>query len=230
MNDYCWQFRVKEHDAFFVPESDAPYPPTSIYVGTLPVIEYENREIKFKFLFDKIIYIPQRGGPVPVSRTYESEIKIFMRDDFMLYLVCPTKGIADKVKPLLSKALTRVEASADNVEFSGDEDFIESVDISIDKIREIAKETDVVEIKSGTWLNLEEHVPHGSLRGDLSQSKFYYNFETSGEPTVIRFESRQVGKTVAISSDGCVTFYGKNVIFENIEKYILNQFFKSDVI
>ncbi len=164
--------------------------------------------VKFKFLYDYVVPFPYRNETQKILGTASAEIKIIDSPDRNLYLVYASSKIADTIRVRLSRIL------------SGLDDFIEKVSLSQDVLRFIEK-NDAVEVKYGWWDDLETYASKGALKGNLSRSRYYEDFERSGYPTLITFESKSTGRTIRISSKGIVTFYGQSVTQQEIEDYII---------
>lgn len=164
--------------------------------------------VKFKFLYDYVVPIPYRNETQRILRTASAEIKIIDPQGKNLYLVYASSKIADSIRVRLSRILSDFD------------DFVEKVSISPDVLRDI-KNNDAGEVKFGWWDDIETYAHRGALQGNLSNSRYYTDFDSSGKPTLITFESRSAGRTIRLSSQGIVTFYGQNVTREEIEDYII---------
>ena len=164
--------------------------------------------VKFKFLYDYVVPIPYRDETQKILRTASAEIKIIDPQGRNLYLVYASSKIADSIRERLSRIL------------SNSDDFIEKVGISSDVLRDI-ENNDAVEVKYGWWDDIETYARKGALKGNLLRSRYYTDFEGSGKPTLIMFESQSTGRTIRISSQGIVTFYGQNVTPQEVEDYII---------
>lgn len=164
--------------------------------------------VKFKFLYDYVEPIPYRDETQKILRTVSAEIKIIDPQGRNLYLIYGSSKIADSIRVRLSRIL------------SNSDDFIEKVSIPPDVLRNIVND-DAIEVKYGWWDNIETYARKGALKGNLSRSRYYIDFERSGSPTLITFESQSTGRTIKISSKGIVIFYGQNVTQQEIEDYIM---------
>jgi len=166
--------------------------------------------VKFKFLYDYVVPIPYRDETQKILETASAEIKIIDPQGRNLYLVYvyASSKIADSIRVRLSRIL------------SNSDDFIEKVGIPPDVLRDI-ENNDAVEVKYGWWDDIETYARKGALKGNLLKSRYYTDFESSGSPTLITFESQSTGRTIRISSQGIVTFYGQNVNQHEIEDYIM---------
>ena len=164
--------------------------------------------VKFKFLYDYVVPIPYRDETQKILRTASAEIKIIDPQGRNLYLVYASSKIADSIRVRLSRIL------------SNSDDFIEKVGISSDVLRDI-ENNDAIEVKYGWWDDIETYARKGALKGNLLRSRYYTDFEGSGKPTLIMFESQSTGRTIRISSQGIVTFYGQNVTPQEVEDYII---------
>ena len=164
--------------------------------------------VKFKFLYDHVVPIPYRDETQKILETASAEIKIIDPQGRNLYLVYASSKIADSIRVRLSRIL------------SNSDDFIEKVGIPPDVLRDI-ENNDAVEVKYGWWDDIETYARKGALKGNLLRSRYYTDFESSGNPTLITFESQSTGRTIRISSQGIVTFYGQNVNQQEIEDYIM---------
>lgn len=164
--------------------------------------------IKFKFLYDYVVPTPYRNETQKILRTTSAEIKIIDQQGRNLYLVYASSKIADSIRVRLSRIL------------SNSYDFIEKVNIPPNVLRYI-ENNDAVEVKYGWWDDIETYARKGALKGNLSRSRYYADFERSGDPTLITFESQSTGRTIRISSQGIVTFYGQNITQREIEDYIM---------
>ena len=164
--------------------------------------------VKFKFLYDYVVPIPYRDETQKILRTASAKIKIIDPQGRNLYLVYASSKIADSIRVRLSRIL------------SNSDDFIEKVGISSDVLRDI-ENNDAIEVKYGWWDDIETYAHKGALKGNLLRSRYYTDFEGSGKPTLIMFESQSTGRTIRISSQGIVTFYGQNVTPQEVEDYII---------
>jgi hypothetical protein len=167
-----------------------------------------NNGVKFKFLYDYVVPIPYRNETQKILRTASAEIKIIDPQSRNLYLVYASSKIADSIRVRLSRIL------------SNSDDFIEKVNISFNVLKDIVN-NDAVEVKYGWWDNIETYAHKGALKGNLLKSRYYTDFDSSGYPTLITFESQSTGRTIRISSQGIVTFYGQNITQQEIEDYIM---------
>lgn len=164
--------------------------------------------VKFKFLYDYVVPIPYRNETQKILGTASAEIKIIDSQGRNLYLVYASSKIADSIRVRLCRIL------------SNSDDFIEKISIPSDVLRDIGN-NDAVEVKYGWWDDIETYARKGALKGNLLRSKYYTDFESTGRPTLITFESQTTGRTIRISSQGIVTFYGQNVTQQEIEDYII---------
>jgi len=164
--------------------------------------------VKFKFLYDYVVPIPYRNETQKILRTTSAEIKIIDPQGKNLYLVYAPSKIADSIRVRLSRIL------------SNSDDFIKMVSIPPDVLKDI-KNSDAIEIKYGWWDDIETYARKGALKGNLLKSRFYKDFDGSGKPISITFESRSTGRTIKLSSQGIVIFYGQNVNQQEIEDYIM---------
>jgi len=164
--------------------------------------------VKFKFLYDYVVPIPYRDETQKILRTASAEIKIIDPQGRNLYLVYASSKIADSIRVRLSRIL------------SNSDDFIEKISIPPVVLRDI-ENNDVVEVKYGWWDDIETYARKGALKGNLSRSRYYSDFESSGKPTLITFESQSTGRTIRLSTQGIITFYGQNVTQQEIEDYIM---------
>ena len=165
--------------------------------------------VRFKFLYDYVVPIPYRDETQKILETASAEIKIIgPQGRNNLYLVYASSKIADSIRVRLSRIL------------SNSDDFIEKVCIPSDVLREI-ENNDAVEVKYGWWDDIETYARKGALKGNLLRSRYYTDFESSGNPTLITFESQSTGRTIRISSQGIITFYGQNVTPQEVEDYII---------
>jgi len=155
-----------------------------------------------------VVPIPYRDETQKILRTASAEIKIIDPQGRNLYLVYASSKIADSIRVRLSRIL------------SNSDDFIEKVGISSDVLRDI-ENNDAIEVKYGWWDDIETYARKGALKGNLLRSRYYTDFEGSGKPTLIMFESQSTGRTIRISSQGIVTFYGQNVTPQEVEDYII---------
>jgi len=167
-----------------------------------------NNGVKFIFLYDYVVPIPYRGETQKVLRTAKAEVKIIDPRNYNLYLIYSSSKIADSVRVRLSRVLSNVD------------DFIEKISIPPNVLRDI-ENNDAIEVKYGWWDDIETYARKGALKGNLSRSRYYRDFENSGEPTLITFESRSTGRTIRITSQGIITFYGQNITQQEIEDYII---------
>ena len=163
--------------------------------------------VKFEFLYDYVIPIPNREGTQKVLKLAVAKIKIIDLPRNNLYLIYSKAKIADSIRVRLSRIL------------SGGDDFVENVNIPSSVLRDIVI-NDAVEVKYGWWDDIGTYARKGALKGNLLKSSHYDDFEQSGEPTLITFESQSAGRTVRITSKAIITFYGKNITQEEIENYI----------
>ncbi len=166
-----------------------------------------NNGVEFVFLFDYIVSIPYREETQKVLKTAKAEVKILDLQNYNLYLIYSSSKIADGIRIRLSRALSNVD------------DFIEKITIPTSVLKDI-ENNDAIEIKYGWWNDIETYAKKGALKGNLSRSRFYSEFENSGEPTLITFESRGTGRTIRITSQGVITFYGQNITKQEIENYV----------
>jgi len=164
--------------------------------------------VKFKFLYDYVVPIPYRDETQKILRTANAEIKIIDPQGRNVYLIYAASKIADSIRVRLSRIL------------SNSDDFIGNVGILPDVLKDI-ESNDAIEVKYGWWDDIETYARKGALKGNLSRSRYYTDFESSGKPTIITFESQSTGRTIRISSQGIVTFYGQNVTQQEIEDYIM---------
>lgn len=164
--------------------------------------------VKFKFLYDYVVPIPYRDETQTVLRTAVAEIKIIDPGSSNVYLLYSSSKIADSIRVRLSRILSNMD------------DFIEKIIIPPSVLRDIGN-NDAIEIKYGWWDDIETYARKGALKGNLSRSRFYRDFEASGNPTSITFESQNTGRTIRITSQGIVTFYGQNITQQEIEEYIM---------
>jgi len=164
--------------------------------------------VKFKFVYDYVVPIPYRDETQKILRTASADIKVIDPQGRNLYLVYTSSKIADSIRVRLSKIL------------SNSDNFIEKVSIPPDVLRDI-ENNDAVEVKYGWWDDIETYAKKGALKGNLSRSRYYTDFERSGKPTLITFESQSTGRTIKLSSRGIITFYGQNVTNQEIEDYIM---------
>jgi len=167
-----------------------------------------NNGVEFVFLFDYVVPIPYREETQKVLKTSKAEVKIIILQNHNLYLIYSSSKIADSVRIRLSRILSNTD------------DFIEKIKIPTSVLREIEK-NDAIEIKYGWWDGIETYARKGALKGNLSRSRFYSEFENFGDPTLITFESRSTGRTIRITSQGIITFYGENITKQEIENYII---------
>jgi len=163
--------------------------------------------VEFVFLFDYVVPIPYREETQKVLRTAKAEVKVIDPQNHNLYLIYSSSKIADGVRIRLSRILSNTD------------DFVEKIKISTSVLRDI-ENNDAIEIKYGWWDDIETYARKGALKGNLSRSRFYSEFENSGDPTLITFESRSTGRTIRITSQGIITFYGQNITKQEIESYI----------
>lgn len=167
-----------------------------------------NNGIKFKFLYDYVVPIPYRNETQKILRTASAEIKIIDPQARNLYMVYASSKIADSIRVRLSRILSHTD------------DFIEKIIIPPNVLKDI-EDNDAVEVKYGWWDDIETYARKGALKGNLLRSRYYTDFESSGRPTLITFESQSTGRTIRISSQGIITFYGQNVTQQEIENYIM---------
>ena len=120
--------------------------------------------------------------------------------------------IADSIRVRLSRILSD----------SNSDDFIENITIPSDILKDI-KDNDAIEVKYGQWDDIDTYARKGALGGNLLKSRYYNDFENSGKPTSIIFESKSTGRTIMITSKGIIIFYGKNLTHEEVEDYIIQQ-------
>lgn len=171
--------------------------------------ELVEKGVRFKFLSDYVMEIPYRKGETQkVLGTNEAEIGIMDPPDRNLYFIYSSSKIADQIEVKLSRALSTAENFVNKV-------FIEPI-----IIRNILND-DAIELKYGWWDDIDTFARKGALKGDILQSKFYNDFEQSGKPTFMIFVSRNAEKTIKITSQGIVTFYGQNITQQEIEDYIM---------
>jgi len=167
-----------------------------------------NNGVEFVFLFDYVIPIPYRDETQKVLKTAKAEVKIIDPQNYNIYLIYSSSKIADGIRVRLSRVLSNVD------------DFIEKIVIPSNVLRDL-ENNDAIEIKYGWWDDIETYAKKGALKGNLSRSRYYSDFESSGEPTLLTFESRSIGRTIRITSQGIITFYGQEITKQEIEDYIM---------
>lgn len=163
---------------------------------------------KFIFLYDYVVPIQYRDETQKVLKTSKAEVKIIDPRNRNLYFIYSSSKIADGIRIRLSRILSNMD------------DFIEKISIPPNVLRYI-ENNDAIEVKYGWWDNIETYARKGGLKGNLTRSRYYRDFENSGEPTLITFESRRTGRTIRITSQGIITFYGQNITQQEIEDYTL---------
>lgn len=166
--------------------------------------------VKFKFLYDYVIPVLYRNQTQKILKTAEAEVKIIDPYNRNIYITYASDKIADGIKIRLSRILSNTD------------DFIESIFIPPNDLREIGNE-DAIEIKYGWWKDIEIYVSKGALKGNLKRSRFYTDFENSGDPTLLIFESQSTGITIRITTKGIITFYSLDVTEQVMEEYILRR-------
>ena len=127
-----------------------------------------NNGVEFVFLFDYVVPIPYREETQKVLKTSKAEVKIIILQNHNLYLIYSSSKIADSVRIRLSRILSNTD------------DFIEKIKIPTSVLRDIEK-NDAIEIKYGWWDGIETYARKGALKGNLSRSKFYSEFENFGD-------------------------------------------------